>query len=205
MNFKILNFAPHILNKNRMKKRFLLALLSTLFCSGLFAQGFVPPAESNAVVYIVRTTSFGSALTFKIFHDENFVGVFKGKGYMRFEVPAGEQLLWTSSENKKFLNCDFKPGGTYIIATMHSPGLVKNHVVLTPISSKHSNFEKCKNEILKGKEISTSDNKKAQIESSLAKNGFVSKTLKQYNEEQKFENRTKEITSNMAIPIGKLQ
>lgn len=163
------------------------------------------PAKGNAVVYIVRTTSFGSALTFKIFHNENFVGVFKGKGYMRFELPAGEQLLWTYSENKKFLKCDFKAGGMYIISTTHSPGVVKNHVVLTPISVDDSNFEKCKNEILKGKAITTSEKKKAQIEKSLADKGFINTALKQYNEEQKFEKRTKSITPEMAIPIDRLQ
>lgn len=182
-----------------------LIVLNSLIYSVSCAQNFIPPSEGNAVVYVVRTSSFGSALTFRIFHNDNFVGVFKGKGYLRYELPAGEQLLWAASEYKKFLKCDLKAGGTYIIASNHSPGFMKNHVVLTPITAEDSKFEKCKHVILNGKAITTSNRKKTEIKNSLSNSGFISTTLKQYNEEQKFENRTKEITPNMAIPLDKLQ
>ncbi|MCU4175330.1 hypothetical protein [Carboxylicivirga sp. N1Y90] len=188
-----------------VKKRLLLVVLNSLICIVVSAQKFIPPAEGNAVVYIVRTSSFGSALNFRVFHNENFVGIFKGKGYIRYELPAGEQLLWFVSEKKKFLACELKSGGTYIISSTHSLGVVKNNVVINPISSDNSQFESCKNVILKGKEITTSDKKKASIESSLSNSNFIDTTLKQYHEEPKFEKRTKEITPEMAIPLIKLQ
>ena len=185
-------------------KKLSLILLVIIFCFGLSAKEFIPPAKGNAVVCIVRTTSFGSAHNFRFFHNENFVGVFKGKGYMRYELPAGKQLLWAASENKQFLDCDLKPGGTYIVSAMHSVGVVKNPVVLTPVSVTDSNFEKCKQVVLKNKEITTSDKKKAQVEEMIADNDFVNSVLKQYKE-NKFEKQTKKVAAEMAIPLGKLQ
>ena len=175
-------------------------LLNFLFSFALYAQEFIPPAEGNAAVYIVRTTSFGSAHTFRFFHNENFVGVFKGKGYLRYELPAGEQLLWASSQNRQFLDCYLKPEGIYFISSMHSPGFGKNHVVLSPVTANDSNFQKCKEVVLKNKPIITSKEKKAEVEKSLIEKDFMSTILKEYNEEKKFEKQTKKITTDMAIP-----
>ena len=50
------------MNKTRFTFVFLLNLL---FDFALYAQELIPSAEGNADLYIVRTTSFGSALTFK--------------------------------------------------------------------------------------------------------------------------------------------
>lgn len=182
-----------------------LVVLNFLICFVSSAQEFTPPAEGNVAVYIVRTTSFDSALTFRIFHNEDFVGVFQGKGYLRYELPAGKQLLWASSQNRQFVDCDLKPGGTYLISSMHSPGFGKNHVKLFPVSVSDSNFEKCKQVVLKNKAITTSEEKKAEIELTLLERDFVNTILKQYNEELKFEKQTKTIIPEMAIPLNKLQ
>lgn len=187
------------------KKLTLLIVLNLLICFVSSAQEFTPPTDGNAVVYVVRTTSFGSALTFRLFHNEDFVGVFQGKGYLRYELPAGKQLLWASSQNRQFLDCDLKSGGTYIISSMHSPGFGKNHVILSPVSISDSNFEKCKEVILKNKEIITSEKKKAALEKSFKEKDFINTTLKQYYDEHKYEKQTKIITRDMAIPINKLQ
>lgn len=188
----------------KIQKSFLILLIGILSL-GAFAQDFVPPADGNAVVYLVRTTSFGSALTFRFFHNENFVGIFKGKGCMRYELPAGKQLLWAASQNRRFLDCDLKPGGTYFISVLHSPGFGKNHVILSPVSVDDSNFEKCKEAVLKNKQIVTSEEKKAEVEKTLLEKDFMNTILKQYNEENNFENQTKKITPAMAIPISKLK
>ena len=182
----------------------ILFLLNFLFGVALNAQEFIPPAEGNAVVYIVRTTSFGSAQTFRFFHNEKFVGIFNGKGYLRYELPAGKQLLWASSQNRRFLDCDLKPGGTYIVSAMHSPGFGKNHVVLSPVSVNDSNFESCKKVVLKNKPIITSEKKIAKVEMTLIEKDFINTILKQYNVDLKFESQTKKITTNMAIPSNKL-
>lgn len=187
------------------KKFILLIILNFLICFVSSAQEFTAPDEGNAAIYIVRTSSFGSALTFRFFHNEDFVGVFEGKGYLRYELPAGKQLLWASSQNRQFLDCDLKNGGTYIISSMHSPGFGKNHVKLSPVSLSDSNFEKCKSVVLKNKAILTSEGTKASIQKTLEDKDFMKNTLKQYNEDLKYEKQTKIITSDMAIPIELLE
>ena len=189
-----------------MKKLKVLTLLclGLIYCFVSHAQGFQPPNNKNAVIYIVRTTSFGSAHTYRVFHNEEFIGVFKGKGYMRYELPAGNQLLWVASENRRFIECDLKAGETYILSSMHQPGGLKNHAVLKPITINDSSFEKCKEVILNGKEITTSNKKKAKIEEELAKKDFANSMLKKYKEDQKFTKKAKEITADMCIPLEHL-
>lgn len=188
-----------------VKKLAWLIAFNFFICFTSSAQKFIPPADGNAVVYIVRTTSFGSALTFRIFHNEDFVGVFQGKGYLRYEIPAGKQLLWTSSQNRQFIDCDLKSGGTYIISSMHSPGFGKNHVKLSPVSITDSNFEKCKAVVLNNKPIITSEAKKAALEKSFKEKDFIGTTLKKYYDEHKYEKQTKKITIDMAIPSDVLK
>lgn len=71
-------------------KKLTLLLLSIIICTTAFPQGFTPPAEGNAAVYFVRVSSYGGAVSFEYFHNEEFIGVFKGKNYIRYECPAGK-------------------------------------------------------------------------------------------------------------------
>lgn len=189
----------------KRKSTHLILLLNTLLCFNLGAQTFTPPAEGNAVVYIIRTSSFGSAQTFRFFHNETFVGIFKGKGYMRYELPAGKQILWASSENKRFLDCDLKAGGIYLVSSKHKPGIVKNRSVLTPVTVDQPNLESFKDVVANNKEITTSEEKIAEMNKKLTDSGFIQDALTQFEEEQRVERHTMDITPDMAIPLEILQ
>jgi len=97
-----------------LKKIILNSLLLLLInaSSHVLAQGFKPPEGDNAVVYFVRVSNWGGAVSFEYFHNTKFIGIFKGQNYIRYECPAGENLLWVSSEDKEFLKCDLKAGET---------------------------------------------------------------------------------------------
>ena len=121
-------------------------LLSFACCSSLFAQGFQPPSEGKAVVYFTRVSSFGALVSFEYFHQDKYIGVFKGKNYLRYECNPGENLLWASSENKEFLTADLKAGGTYIVMVNIAMGVGKARVDLEPVTPTNKDeFERAKN------------------------------------------------------------
>src|SRR6187402_752971 len=120
-------------------------LLSFACCSSLFAQGFQPPSEGKAVVYFTRVSSFGALVSFEYFHQDKYIGIFKGKNYMRYECDPGETLLWASSENKEFLTADLKAGGTYVVLVNIEMGVGKARVDLEPITpTSKEKFERAR-------------------------------------------------------------
>jgi len=163
------------------------------------AQGFQPPADGKAVVYFVRTTSVGGAISFEHFHGDKYIGAFKGKNYMRYECNPGEQLFWASSENKEFITADLVAGETYIVHVNILMGGWKAQVGLTPISINDTDsFEKTKKVILKKKPVVTSqskiDEKNVKLET------FINEKLDMYNSTWKNEKNYKHISAEMAIP-----
>lgn len=96
--------------------------------------GFVAPKEGNAAVYIVQYQNVGLLVGFKYFHENQYIGEFKGKDYLRFECKAGKHLFWTASHNIDELTADLKEGEIYIIQVLQVPGAVKSSVYLQPLT-----------------------------------------------------------------------
>ena len=127
-----------------MKKISFLLATFLLASINLLSQGFTSPADGNAAVYFVRVSNYGGAVSFEYFHNKKFIGVFKGKNYMRYECPAGENLLWASSEDKEFLKCDLKAGETYIVLVNIEMGPFKARIGLERIGIDNPDFERVK-------------------------------------------------------------
>lgn len=182
-------------------KVFLFALI--LFLSGITiaeGQGFIPPAPGKAVVYFVRVTSLGFAVSFEYFHQDKYIGIFKGKNYMRYECDPGPNLFWASSENKEFLTSDLKEGGTYIVIVNIEMGAWKARVGLTPISIKDTElFDRAKELILKQAPIITPEEKIQSMNVKLA--DFIKEKLIQYETEWKSTKDFGYISADMAIPV----
>ena len=106
----------------------------------LNAQGFKPPSTGKSVVYIVRVTDNGITTSFEYFHQDKYIGIFKGKNYMRYECNPGKNLFWASSENKEFITADLKEGGTYILIVDVYTGAIKYRVGLIPITEKDTDL-----------------------------------------------------------------
>lgn len=187
-----------------MKKHIIFSILFFLSYS-LFSQGFKSPPESCAAVYFVRVSSYGGAVSFEYFQNNKFIGVFKGKNYMRFEFPEGEHLLWASSENKEFLKCSFKAGETYIVLVNIEIGAWKARVGLEPITIENIDFQRIKKVINSKPPIITSQDKIMSTQKKLDDRGFVENILERYEKEWKNDKNTKTISIDMFIPKDKLQ
>jgi hypothetical protein len=183
-----------------MKTTSLLAIVVlVLFGGRIYGQGFKPPEEGKAVVYFVRVSSYGFAVSFEFFHQDRYIGVFKGENYMRYESDPGEQLFWASSENKEFVTSELKPGGSYIVVVDVIMGFWKAHVGLTPISANDTDlFQRAKKVIIEKPPIEITD---AQIEKMNKKlSDFIPEQLDRYEKEWKQEHNFKHIAADMAIP-----
>lgn len=189
-----------------MKKvQSLLVVLMLLFLSApSFAKGFTPPAEGNAVVYFVRVSNFGGAVSFEYFHNEEFIGIFKGKNYMRYELPAGESLLWASSEDKEFLRCDLKAGETYVVLVNIQMGAWKARVGLEPVLADNEDFERIKKLVDSKEPVVTPESKIEKTMKKLKSRGFIENIMKRYELEWKDGPNTKTISEDMFIPKEKL-
>lgn len=186
-------------------KKLILSFLVILFCTNVFSQGFPPPADGNAVVYFVRVSGYGGAVSFEYFHNEDFIGVFKGKNYMRYECPAGKNLLWASSEDKEFLDCDLKAGETYIVLVNIEMGAFKARIGLEPLSVDNKDFDRVKELVMDKAPVVTPQSKIKETTAKLEKKGFVENIMERYNSEWKDGKNTKKISPDMFIPKEKLQ
>lgn len=169
----------------------------------LNAQGFVVPAEGKAVVYFVRVSDYGYAASFEFFHGDKFIGIFKGKNYMRYELDPGKQLLWASSENKEFITAELEAGGSYIVIVDVIIGVWKAHVGLSPISSNDKElFERAKKLIISEPPVITSEETIKKKNIKLAE--FIPEQLEIYEKETKYTRNFKHISPEMAIPADNL-
>ncbi len=189
-----------------MKK--LRILFTVLFLSAfsmpLFSQGFQPPAKGKAVVYFIRVSSWGSAVSFDFFHQDKFIGAFKGKNYMRYECNPGKNLFWASSENKEFLTADLKEGGIYIVIVDVIEGFWKAHVGLTPIDeSKTDLFDRARMLVSEKPPVSIPQSKIDKMNKKLKK--FITEELEHYETVTKNKYNFKHISPDMAIPYGMLK
>lgn len=176
-------------------------LTISTFCTNATAQGFEAPADSNAVVYFVRVTHHMDITRMTFFHDSTFIGKFGGQNYIRYECLAGKNLFWASTENKNFLNCDLKAGGTYLVLlNMPMSGLD-----LEPVTIENRDFNRIVSLVNSQKSVNMSPD---QIEEGQAKyddRGVITRTLKKYKKKWNHSHFTKIISPDMAIPKSYLK
>ena len=186
-------------------KVFLFVLISFLAgISNVKGQGFTPAAPGKAVVYFVRVTGMGFAISFEYFHQDKYIGAFKGKNYMRYECDPGQNLFWASSENKEFVTADLKEGGTYIIIVDVEMGAMKARVGLTPITIKNTKeFERAKELILAEAPVITPGEKIESMNIRLA--DFIREKLTQYETEWKSTKDFGHISADMDIPVDAMK
>ncbi len=171
---------------------------------GTQAQGFQPPAEGNAVVYFVRVTVIGGAISFEYFDGDQYIGAFKGKNYMRYECVAGTHLLWASSENKEFITADLKAGGTYVVIVDVAMGIGKARVGLSPITASATElFARAKKLVKDKRAVITPQEKIDKMNIKLKE--FITEKLNQYETKWKHEITFPRISPEQAIPETDLQ
>jgi hypothetical protein len=184
-----------------MKARLLTSILVflTIGLQSILSQGFQPPAEGKAVVYFVRVSAYGGAVSFEYFHQDKYIGFFKGVNYLRYECEPGEQLFWASSENKEFITADLKAGGTYIVIVDVIMGMMKAHVGLKPMPQDDKElFERVK-KVVSSRDAKVTDDKTIEEKNKKLGEKFIPEQLKKYNEEWKGTRNFKHISADMAI------
>jgi len=183
---------------------YIIAFILLVSSSTIFAQGFTAPSHGKAVVYFVRVSGYGGAVSFEYFHQDKYIGIFKGKNYLRYECDPGKNLFWASSENKEFVTADLIEGGSYIVIVDIIMGAWKARVGLRPITVNDSEvFERAKELILKKAPIVTTSDKIEKMNEKLRP--FIAEKLKMYNEVWKNEKGFKHISSEMAIPANAMK
>ncbi len=187
-----------------MKKSITLIAIITIVSLSLSAQGFQPPTEGKAVVYFARISSYGGGASFEYFLQDKYIGVFKGKNYMRYECNPGEQLFWASTENKEFLTANLKVGGTYIVIVDVIMGFWKAHVGLTPITDTDTElFMRAVDLINSEGPVITPISKIDKMNKKLDK--FIDEELEHYYNESKNVRNFKHISEDFAIPADLLK
>lgn len=186
--------------KNRL---FFTIVLLGLAVVAAMAKGFQPPSKGKAVVYFTRVSSWGAGTSFEFFDGNKFIGVFKGKNYMRYECDPGEHLFWASSENKEFMTADLKAGGTYIVVVDVITGMWKNHVGLHPISMKDDELLQRAIELVNKKDPVVTPEKKIQSTTKKLKD-FIPEMLQRYENEWKDTKNFRHLSADMAIPENRL-
>ncbi|MCB2196168.1 MAG: DUF5121 domain-containing protein [Bacteroidetes bacterium] len=187
-----------------MKK--LLFTIIALALTGIYtvsAQGFDPPSEGKAVVYFARVTKYGKPTSFEFFHQDKYIGAFKGDQYMRYECDPGEQLFWASSENKEFVTAELEAGKTYVIVVDVIMGAWKARVGLTPLDiSDTESWERVKKLVNKRPPTQTPQAKLDKMNKKLEK--FIAEKLEMYETTWKNEHNYKHLSADMAIPEEEL-
>lgn len=185
-----------------MKKFFLSAILIAFI--GMYtaiAQGFQPPAEGKSVVYFVRVTNYGKPVLFEFFHQDKYIGAFKGDQYMRYECDPGAHLFWASSENKEFITADLEAGKPYIIMVNVIMGAMKARVGLAPLDFNDNEvWERVKKLVNKEAPVVIPDEKIEKTNKKLSK--FIEEKLEMYESTWKNERNFRHV--DMPIPDDKL-
>lgn len=182
-----------------MKTKFTLSILVfLLFLTATSnAQGFIMPKKGKAIIYFIRNTG---SFSFEYFHNDKYIGIFKGHNYMCYECDAGEQLFWVSSENKEFITADLKEGGIYIVLARNIMGAWKPRIKLEVVTPEDkTTFRNIKNLIYTKPPVITPETKIKTMNIKLE--GFIKEKLRMYNEVWKDTQQFIHISPENAIPV----
>ena len=137
-----------------MKKNSLILLICLIFVSCATTTQFVKYPDKASVdketakIYVIRPSSFGSAVTFNIFQDEKPVGKLGPKSFLLWEVKTntGAVKIESKSENTSLITIDPQPGKNYYIIQKVQMGIViaRTKLELIPESEATEYLKKLK-------------------------------------------------------------
>lgn len=166
----------------------------------LQAQEFKSATENKALVYFARLPAMGFAINFRYFDGKEYIGKFKGSGYVTYECEPGNHLFWASSENADYIQAELEAGKTYVIIAGPKVGAFKARIALKNLDFSD---KKTVNKVLKLLEknaptyISSSEIKKGQIKYA----DHISESIAEYQSLFADSNDIQTIVSGMEVPI----
>lgn len=156
----------------------LISLLPSVFLS---AQSEVDSTNHKATVYIVRTKSLGSAINFKYYVDNQYIGKCNYGKFLKLELDAGDYLIWAKSENRSFVEAHLNAGETYVINAIPKMGGMKAAVELTAVNNQdEKEMAKVKKQ-LSSKKLMRFDTEKIKADQTKMSD-FITESLKDYEE-----------------------
>jgi len=97
----------------------------------------VKPIAGKAALVIARTTSFGGAINFYTYIEQNIIGVTKGKGcIVKNDIEPGVKYLITRTESLEGAKISFEPDRVYYVQQSPRFGWVVARVTMTPLSQE---------------------------------------------------------------------
>jgi hypothetical protein len=97
----------------------------------------VKPNDGKAALVIARTTSFGGAVNFHTYLDQNIIGVTKGKGCLvKSDIEPGTKYLIARTESLEEAKINFEPNHIYYVQQSPRMGWVVARVTMTPMSQE---------------------------------------------------------------------
>jgi hypothetical protein len=98
----------------------------------------IKPQEGKSAIVIARTTSFGCAISFETFLDQQMIGVSKGKGYfVKTNIQPGTHYLIAKTESFETAKINFEAEKVYYIQQTPRMGVWIARVTLTPESPEN--------------------------------------------------------------------
>ncbi len=127
-----------------------------LFLAGCKSPGMIPAKpvdmsslDSNtALVTFIRPAFVGTAIQFRMWDSEKFIGHLSSQSYIQYKTTPGKHLFLARSENWSCVEAELEGGKSYFIIGKVRMGLLKARVALDPVN-KGDNIskEKIKNSI----------------------------------------------------------
>lgn len=123
----------------------LLALLSLTACGGFSMienstqEKVIKPEQGKAALVIYRHISFGGAVVFNTYLDNEIIGQTKWKSYFVAQVTPGEHYLIASSENEACAKINLEEGKVYYATQIPHIGVMKTRVALSAGSPEEFN------------------------------------------------------------------
>ncbi|MEL0456679.1 DUF2846 domain-containing protein [Flavobacteriaceae bacterium SZ-1-7] len=97
-------------------------------------------SETMAQIYVLRPSSFGSAITFKIYQNEKFIGELGPNSYLAWQVDSanGQIEVISKSENYSVLSVTPEAGKTYYIKQKVKMGWIMARTDLELLSEEEA-------------------------------------------------------------------
>ena len=92
------------------------------------------PSEENALVYIIRSTGFGSAIKMNISCNGKIIGATGAKQFIYNLIPPGHYTFASLAENTHELPLEIEAGKTYFIQQKVTWGVIQARTELVRVS-----------------------------------------------------------------------
>ena len=188
----------------------LLVIMCLLIKVTSMAQGFNPPDEGNAVVYFVRVSSYGGAVSFEFFMTKSLLGFLRKRIICAMRLKLVNNFFGRQVKNKQFVKANLEAGKTYIVLVNIKMGAWKAQVDLEPQNctdpEQEEELRRAINLVNSKAPITTSQSVIDKTTQKLKARGFVENIMQRYeNEWQYKDNYVKIITPDMFIPLKMLK